>query len=765
MLRKFVTIKNVGKFRNCCAAGDIEFRKLSLVYGENGRGKTTLGAVLRSLQAGDPNPVLERHTLNSRDPSYIRVLTDCGSLTFKDGVWDGTYPSLAIFDSHYVSQNVYSGDYVDLDHKKNLARIIVGEQGVTLAREVDRLDAEIRTANGQLKVEKAACEKHVPPGIKIEEFLSLAADPAIDTKIRQKRQETAAIENAATIQTKSGLATVSIPELPAGLDALLTKTLAGVSKDAEAQVRQQIESHQMGADGQAWLAQGLPFVHEEACPFCGQRVDGNDLVASYQAFFSESYRSFKDEIAAAGHACRDSLSDASMLRVQNTLSKNDTLAEFWTQYTPISLPPLSFDSDVLPVLTALRDAFAPYITKKLKAPLEAITPGSDVSLSKEQSKILTSKIVAYNKAVSVANVAIDDRKEATAAGDVRFVRRELLLLESQQKRHTSEAVAACDTYTVSTANKRALNEKKTLAKAALDRYTERVISNYEAAINKLLKRFAAGFRITGSRLQYVGGTTSSSFGLSINGVSVELGDAKTPPGTPCFRSTMSSGDRNTLALAFFLVQIRERRDVADLTIVFDDPFTSLDSFRTHATRDQILQLTELARQVIVMSHYAPFLQLVSKEFDQAQIRHLCIAREGKADSEIRPWDMHATLARGYDQDIATLAAFHHGEAKDLRAVVRCIRPILEGYIRQRHPTHFPSDKKQWLGDMLSSVRDAAEDHPIAEFTEHYEDLSSLNSYTKRYHHDDNTDLVDAGPIQDAELQGFVQTTLEFVGLL
>ena len=45
MLEKIVTIKNVGKFRNCQAAGDVTFRTLTLVYAENGRGKSTLGIV------------------------------------------------------------------------------------------------------------------------------------------------------------------------------------------------------------------------------------------------------------------------------------------------------------------------------------------------------------------------------------------------------------------------------------------------------------------------------------------------------------------------------------------------------------------------------------------------------------------------------------------------------------------------------------------------------------------------------------------------
>jgi len=75
MLKKFNAIKNVGKFRNCGAVGDIEFRKVSLVHAENGRGKTTLCAMLRSLQNGDPLFITERRTVDGKTDPEIDVLT------------------------------------------------------------------------------------------------------------------------------------------------------------------------------------------------------------------------------------------------------------------------------------------------------------------------------------------------------------------------------------------------------------------------------------------------------------------------------------------------------------------------------------------------------------------------------------------------------------------------------------------------------------------------------------------------------------------
>jgi ATP-dependent DNA helicase RecG len=42
MLEKFISIKNIGRFRDCCPRGDVTFRKLTLLFAENGRGKTTV---------------------------------------------------------------------------------------------------------------------------------------------------------------------------------------------------------------------------------------------------------------------------------------------------------------------------------------------------------------------------------------------------------------------------------------------------------------------------------------------------------------------------------------------------------------------------------------------------------------------------------------------------------------------------------------------------------------------------------------------------
>src|ERR1700745_2247688 len=53
VLRKIILIKNVGRFLNYSAIGYVELKRHTLIFAENGRGKTTLSAALRSLQSAD----------------------------------------------------------------------------------------------------------------------------------------------------------------------------------------------------------------------------------------------------------------------------------------------------------------------------------------------------------------------------------------------------------------------------------------------------------------------------------------------------------------------------------------------------------------------------------------------------------------------------------------------------------------------------------------------------------------------------------------
>src|SRR5262249_16918190 len=123
-------IGSVGRFRSCSAQGDVTFKKYTVVFAENGRGKTTFCSILRSLQTENPDFITGRKTLGSpNDPNIILTLAD-GQARFSNARWNAGQPKLRIFDAQYVTDNIYVGDGIGAEQRRNLCRLMLGQEGI-----------------------------------------------------------------------------------------------------------------------------------------------------------------------------------------------------------------------------------------------------------------------------------------------------------------------------------------------------------------------------------------------------------------------------------------------------------------------------------------------------------------------------------------------------------------------------------------------------------------------------------------------------------
>ena len=71
---------------------------------------------------------------------------------FEDGAWSGIRPHIAVYDSVFVNENVFSGDVVTNEHLKKQYGMVVGEEGVRRVRRIVELDNENRENNSQSRV-------------------------------------------------------------------------------------------------------------------------------------------------------------------------------------------------------------------------------------------------------------------------------------------------------------------------------------------------------------------------------------------------------------------------------------------------------------------------------------------------------------------------------------------------------------------------------------------------------------------------------------
>lgn len=330
-LKKIIKLRNVGKFHQGGVSGG-EYGKYTLFYAGNGRGKTTICAVLRSMKANDPSIILERRTLGEVAAPEAQLLLDSGVATFGNGAWKNRTAAVHVFDGAFVTANVHAGEEISADHRRSIYRVIVGAKGVQLAEEVDALDAKVTEATTNIGSAKRVLQQHVPPSMAFEKFLGLAEDLGIDVKITEQKAKIAAASQAAAIAAKSLLNPSAIPALPTAFVTAIEKTIEGVSKDVAKKVAEHLSKHQWEKNGEAWIAAGLPHVQDDKCPFCENSVEGNALVDLYRQYFDESYAALKSELASLQATALPGLSEAEGLKAKGRFDELEKAVQYWTAF-------------------------------------------------------------------------------------------------------------------------------------------------------------------------------------------------------------------------------------------------------------------------------------------------------------------------------------------------------------------------------------------------------------------------------------------------
>lgn len=109
MLTRLQLFRNIGKFDS--ATTNLALARMQLIYAENGRGKTTLATILRSLATGDATAINERHRLGAANTPHI-VIESTGApapAIFQNGAWNRSIAEIAIFDDA-LSMRMFAQD-------------------------------------------------------------------------------------------------------------------------------------------------------------------------------------------------------------------------------------------------------------------------------------------------------------------------------------------------------------------------------------------------------------------------------------------------------------------------------------------------------------------------------------------------------------------------------------------------------------------------------------------------------------------------------
>jgi len=302
---------------------------------------------------------------------------------FQNGAGNTTVDSLLIFDDQFVDENVYSGLSVAPGHRQNLHEVILGQQGVALARKVDDLTAEIARLVQEVKIKAAAVPTEAMHGLDVDAFCNLSPLDSIDDQVAELEKKLQAVRQSDRVRSARFFSHVAIPEINVPrLGAVLGKELPDLDAEAVAQVNAHFErigdnAEQWVADGTQRIIVGIPPQSGELCPFCGRLLSGVDLVAKYRAYFGKAYRDLQNEIAGLHAHYRTLLAGDKLAQFQRSLTTVLEQHRFWSTF--VKLPHVAFDLDeVASAWTAARDGILRVLEANRSAPLEAIDIETDL---------------------------------------------------------------------------------------------------------------------------------------------------------------------------------------------------------------------------------------------------------------------------------------------------------------------------------------------------------------------------------------------------
>lgn len=737
MLKKIIDIQNVGRFNKLHVPRGIEFSETTLVFGENGWGKSTIADVLRSYRWDRPEIIVGRKTLaETGEQKVILLFSGSKQAEFTSGKWSSTPPPIAIFDQTFINENVCSGDNISHEHLANQHGLIVGERGVAIFQQIQETELEETRINAKLN-EKTAKINRITSGLGLstmaaEEFVGLSPLPDAPDRIKEKNTELLRATKKQQIQNASLPETLPVPPCSEELNTILGRSIEGVVAMARERVREHIESHvkpgeEIPISHETWLEAGLAFSMDQNCPFCGQELQDRDLVDIYGSYFSDAFKKLSEDVRKHRQILADYITGRFRNVLTSKIEANSSKVERLASLTDEEFnSEIEHEAIIKQIEEAANKIDVAFIAKQEDLGSNPVlAPFTDAfeawDLAREKIEAINLKIESYQKRIK----EIRREQEDT---DVASIKHDLATLEARVKRFEEETAKLADAHADLSKEMARLQKKKKKLRKDLKEYCANISERLGSSINAFLRMIRAGFSIKYQEPHFRGKNPAAAYAIEINNTTIPA--KETDPGKPGFRNTLSTGDKAALAFAFFLATLDDD-NLSETIIVLDDPFNSQDGFRRRFTANEIKKLSSKAAQVIVLSHEKAFLHLVWDRMPKENMTCLTMQSGTPKGARLGNLDIvEAMKPRGETERSRVIKFLEDGVGEP--AVIRpLLRKVLEKFYRNADKEFFDADHT--LGIIISKIKGDPGKNP---FKGALEELEDINDYTNTVSHDE-----------------------------
>ncbi len=710
MITKIKLLKTIGKFYDYAAKGvGLDWHKNTFVFAHNAYGKSTLVSVLRSLHDNDPKGVRARKTLGAVAAPEAVIVIDGANHIFNGTRWDRAFPAIRIFDAPFIHANILAYE-IGHEHKKNIHRVIIGAMGKRLAEELAALKSQEKAKSQEVdRLESLFIEAKFT--LARDAFLALPArdEAAVASRIQALQQDIKSKESETVVRSLGFPRQLSAPTFdltPA--KALATTTLAAAHEAAEKRVLYHMARNiKDAAQARPFIRLGIDLLQAD-CPFCGQDLkNAAELLKAYSEFFDESFRAYQESVAQQVAAIANWNLDNDLTALVSTHNANVATCRQWEPYLGAAgLPGVAAAvENFRPGLAVLKSKVQTELETKHKDP----NAGADLShfdaLGAELGRLKTT-VEAYNAAVSAfvskANTCVTNLPKS----DVASIQAALAREQQIEARFTPEWKKWATDYPAAKREAATLLTAKAAKQKELDDYGKTIFDTYQKRINELLVKLSADFAITGltGKTDERANESYSDFGFLILKQTVPLTTRQND--APCFKNTLSEGDKSTLAFAFFVAALEQTPELDKQIVVFDDPLSSLDETRRLGTVHLLADLSPSLNQLCVFTHKKDFLwMLVDGIRERAVLR---IKSDRKNGSRIEPLDVgeeRKAEVEGLFDDMARYVDEDFGPTpNDMQAK---IRKVFEVILKTKYYRAVKAEIKanRGLGDLITALHE------------------------------------------------------------
>lgn len=756
MLERLESVKKVGLFEDYTHSSNCELGEVTLIYGENGVGKSTIAAILDSLRERNASEIVRRRSLPGDVAPTVTITLNGKIYTFNGHDWSDQPPhdTLDVFYPGFVSRNVHAASSIDPKHRRNLCELVLGRKAVENVTRLAEADDEARAALAEKKQVEAQLQLLIKKPDTLEIFLGLPNDPNIDEQLEKARAELKQAQSKDAILSRIIPQPVSLPAIDhIAIATLLEKSAEGLDTDVAAMVQEHVTQH-LDVDGENWLDYGAKHIGDNnECPFCAQDITNSNLVKAIRAYFSAEYRAYTEILQAEIQEIRERLGSTVFPNIHATLASQVAVAAQWTDE-------IAIDQSAVDAAFAVAEAawkrgaekLEELIACKQAQPLDRIDPNlADIALANYKKAI--DILGGVNDILSTGKKKAEKRKTTLLETDVPGIEERVHRLENQKVRFEPLAHELLRKRNVLIEKRMTLEKEKEILKKTIDEHADKVVSKYQDGINHYLEYFGCDIRIESVEPKFPSGKASVQYKLKAHGHEILLGFSEDGP---CFETVLGEGDKFTLALSFFFARLRDHEDLTGRVVVLDDPVNSLGSSRRSLIERVVRDLRARGAQVVVLTHDERLAALMWRDKKLNDIVSLQVEKTGNG-SRLRPWDVERATQSKYVVDYLALVDYL-GKGGDHKTAAGSIRPYVEQRLRYLYPGP-PFHTRDSLGVMIGKIRNSTPGLRLHALQPKLDELESINEAALPSHHATD-DVPGVTPLSPEGVRLFAQKALE-----